>query len=135
MKTEITEIGTVRVSTGESTWTCNAPDQAAKHIATWTDGKRDGRPSEVIEPGDVSAIRDCHADAQRQLASTGRYRPTASWVYRNDGTVTQTVGAQLDADTINATAVADAAVAPDAAEVAAAPSLLGKLARFFGLTK
>ena len=83
MKTEINEQGHVTVSTGESTWQCNSPEQAAKHIATWADGMRDGRPSPVITPGDASAILDCHNDAQKQIAQTGRYRATKSWRYVN----------------------------------------------------
>lgn len=72
------------VSDGESTWSCNTPDQAAKHLPTWTDQYRNSnKPAPVIVQGDVSAISDCARDAAKQTKETGAYRATQSWIYVN----------------------------------------------------
>lgn len=104
MKTEITESGIVSVSTGVQTWQCNSPEQAAKHLPTWTDEKRDGRASEVIEKGDVSAIADC-ANDYAKMRRDASYRPTKSWRYVN-GEAIQTVG--VDSPMVQAVPLADA---------------------------
>lgn len=84
MKTEITDTGNVQVSTGDCTWSCSNPEQARKHLSTWTDQYRNGNvPSPVITQGDVSAISDCARDAAKQTKDTGAYKATQSWIYVN----------------------------------------------------
>jgi hypothetical protein len=84
MRTEINEHGQVTVQTETSTWFATTPDQAEKHLPTWTDQRRDGNgPAPVITSDDVAAIRDCAQDARKQLKETGIRRITASLRYVN----------------------------------------------------
>jgi hypothetical protein len=98
MKTEISDNGIVQVSTGDSSWTANSPEQAEKHLPTWTNAQRDGRASPVIDAGDVRAIRDCADDARKQTAAHGRYRPTESWRYVNGEAIATIRDGELVAD-------------------------------------
>jgi hypothetical protein len=83
MRTTIEENGRVSVTTGDSTWTCRTPEQAAKHVPTWTDARRNVVPSETIAPGDATAIQDCAADYARMKREGGAAKPSRSWVYEN----------------------------------------------------
>lgn len=94
MKTEIDDNGRVTVAGQDGTWTCSTPDQAVKQIKTWTDGNRNTIASEVISAGDEEAIRDCNADAISQKEKNGTYKPTAKWIYKNDGSIVQVIGGE-----------------------------------------
>lgn len=83
MKTKIEADGKTIIDTGAARWECSTPDQAEKHLPTWTDQQRDGKPSEVIAQGDVSAIRDLANDYHAQRARRKKYRPSESYVYEN----------------------------------------------------
>lgn len=84
MKTDIDASGVTTVTDGSATWVCHSPDQAAKHLATWRDERRNGETlSPIIEAGDESKIRDLANDHAKQLSEKARFVPDKKFVYVN----------------------------------------------------